>query len=136
VQLLSLRHLVFTACGVLRRDPFMDPRLRAVVARFPPSLLLHGSTRRGLFREMFRDVLPASLLGRQDKAHLEPALDLFIAANGGLDVVRPYASVERLADAGLVEPSAFMRDFERFDADAWTMHWPVLATEAFLRARG
>lgn len=136
VQLLSIRHLVFTACGVLRRDPFMDPRLRAVAARVPRELLLHGNMRRGLFREMFRDVLPESLRMRQDKAHVEPALDQFIAANGGLDAVRPYASVERLADAGLVEPRAFMRDFDRWDADAWTMHWPVLASEAFLRARG
>jgi asparagine synthetase B (glutamine-hydrolysing) len=138
VQLLSLRHLVVTTAGIPRRDPYMDPRFRAVAARIPKHLWLHGGVWRGLFRLAFGDLLPIALRERMDKADVEPALGRYLEAIGGFERIRPLATVTRLGEAGLVEPRAFARAFDAFtknreDGDAWTTLWPALATEAFLR---
>lgn len=140
VQLLTLRHLVVTASGLPRRDPYMDPRFRAAMARVPHHLLLHGGVRRGLFRHALRDLLPRMLRERLDKAFVEPALARWLEANGGIERFRPLASATELAARGLAEPRAFQRAFDAFaknreDDDAWTTLWPALASEAFLRAR-
>jgi asparagine synthase (glutamine-hydrolysing) len=137
-----LRHQEEVASGLARRDPFLDLTLVRAVTRLPPEWLLFGDQRRGLFREAVRDLLPASVATRQDKASFEPALTRFVRAAGGFEALRPLASVTELAALDLARPAAFREAFEAFaarpedpDGDGWESVWPALAVEGFLRAR-
>ncbi len=63
-----------------------------------------------------------------------------MAAAGGLESLRPFASGRALASLGLVEPRAFAAAFEAFvaapdDGLSWVTLWSALSIEAFLRAR-
>jgi asparagine synthetase B (glutamine-hydrolysing) len=121
-------------------DPYLDLDLAAAVATLPPDYLLINDRWRGLLREAARDLLPATVRGRMDKASMEPALHRFIDAAGGLESLRPLASVRELAALGLVEPRAFGVAFDRFvaapeDGENWIGVWSALAVEAFLRGR-
>jgi asparagine synthase (glutamine-hydrolysing) len=135
-----LRHQEDVAAGIECRQPFLERSMRELVASFPPHWLLQGAVRRGLFREAVRDLLPASVVERLDKAQFSDALERFIAAIGGAERLRPLASGSRLASLGLVDPSRLEDAFAELTQDPTSAHrltsiWPVLAVEAFLRAR-
>jgi asparagine synthetase B (glutamine-hydrolysing) len=132
------RHGQEVASGVERVDPFLDPTLMARVERLPAAWLLHGGTRRGLFREAMRDLVPSSVRLREDKASFEPAMVRFMASAGGLSSLRDLASATALHAHGLVDRRAFAATFDGFVAapeqrEAWAALWPALAVEAFLR---
>jgi asparagine synthase (glutamine-hydrolysing) len=136
-----LRHQEEVAGGLERRQPFQEPSVRALVASFDPVWLVHGDIRRGLFREAIRDLLPASVVERLDKASFEVASARFIAATGGFSELRPLATVKELASLGIVEPKPFREAFDEFERApteegmGWESVWPALAVEAFLRGR-
>lgn len=134
-----LRHQEQMAARVVRRDPFDDPTLARAVTRLPPSWLLHGDIRRGLFREAVRGLVPDSLRLREDKAYFEEGFTRFVGAVGGFARLRPLARAGRLADLGIVEPRLFGEAFEELAANpidswGWGTVWPALAVEAFLRS--
>jgi asparagine synthase (glutamine-hydrolysing) len=131
-----LRHQEQVASGLERRDPYLDPELVRVITALPPAWLLHGDTRRGLFREAVRGLVPDSLRLRTDKASFEPAFVRFVEAGGGFAALRDLAGVPELAQLGLVEPRLFRKAFEAFVAnpdDGWGEVWSALAVEAFLQ---
>jgi asparagine synthetase B (glutamine-hydrolysing) len=136
-----LRHQEEVAGGLERRQPYLEPSVRALVASFDPVWLVHGDIRRGLFREAIRDLLPASVVERPDKASFETASARFTAAIGGLAEMRPLVTVKELASLGIVEPKPFREAFEQFERApteegmGWESVWPALAVEAFLRGR-
>ncbi|MDB4938588.1 MAG: Asparagine synthetase [Labilithrix sp.] len=118
--------------------PYLDLDLAASVAELPADYLLYGDRWRGLLRTSIRDLVPDSLRERPDKAAFEPALRRFVDAAGGLDSLRPLASMQRLGALGIVDPARFASAFERFVAkpdagEPWVVVWPALAVEAFLR---
>lgn len=132
------RHQLEHAGGVDVWFPYQGLQLAAAVAALRPDYLLHGDRWRGLLRASVRDVVPDSLRERMDKARFEPALRAFIDAAGGLESLRPLASMRELASLGLVDSAAFAAAFERFvatpdDGEAWVSLWAPLAVEAFLR---
>ncbi len=134
-----LRHQEEVASGLERRDPFLDPEVIATTMRIAPELLLAGDIRRGLFRRAVADLLPDMVLARKDKAEFEPAFARFARAFGGLEVLRPLATMTELAGLGIVEPEAFREAFDAFvaqpeDAEGWSTIWPTLAVESFVRA--
>lgn len=136
-----LRHQEDVAAGITCHPPFLERSLRALVRSFEPSWLLHAEIRRGLFREAVRDLLPASLVGRTDKARFELGLQRFLVAAGGFEMLRPLVSVRELSAAGLVVARRFQDAFAAFerapdDGEQWANCWAVLAVEAFLRHRG
>lgn len=137
-HLAQIRAQESAAAGIVRRDPFLDPALVAVVARTSPELLLAGDVRRGLFRRAVADLLPASVVGRLDKAEFTEAFARFGAAVGGLGAFRRLADVRELASLGVIgDVGAFRAAFERFaagDETGWAEVWPVLTVEAFVRA--
>jgi len=140
VVLAWARHQEEQASGVDCWDPYLDLDLASAVASLPPDYLLFGDRWRGLLRAATRDLLPASLCGRMDKASFEPALRRFMDAAGGLESLRPLASGRELASLGLVEPPAFAAAFETFvaapdDGIRWVALWSALSIEAFLRGR-
>lgn len=135
-----LRHQEDVAAKIACLQPYLEPAVRSLVGAFEPAWLLHGDVRRGLLREAFRDLLPRSLAEREDKATFENALRDLLLAAGGIDALRPLASVTELASHGLVAPARFAEAFAAFerapmDNDHWLTCWPVLAVEAFLRGR-
>jgi asparagine synthase (glutamine-hydrolysing) len=137
-HLASLRHQEIMASGLLRRDPYLDPELARIVTALPPAWLMYGESRRGLFREAMRGLLPDSLRLRSDKAEFEPAFRRFLDASGGFAALRPLAKVSRLATLGLVERGPFATSFDRFTKnpdEGWGAFWSALAVEAFLVAR-
>jgi asparagine synthetase B (glutamine-hydrolysing) len=128
------------AAGVDTWWPYLDLDLAAAVAALHPDYLLFGDRWRGLLRAAIRDLVPDSLRERADKASFEPAMRRFVNAAGGLESLRPLASVRELASLGLVEPAPFTAAFEKFvaapqESEPWVVVWPVLAVEAFLRGR-
>lgn len=135
-----LRHQQESAGGIACRQPFLEAGLRELVARFDPAWLLHGAIRRGLFRAAVKDLLPVAIVEREDKAGFECGLLRFLAASGGVDALRPLASGRELAALGLVDSRRLLDAFAAFehalgDGEHWGNVWPVLAVEAFLRAR-
>lgn len=135
-----LRHQEDLAAGIETRLVFLEPSLQALIATYPREWLVHRSIRRGLFREAVRDLLPAAVVDRTDKAHFEDGLHAWLVAAGGFDRLRPLASGERLAALGLVEPRPFREAFAAFeksptDGHHWGTIWPALSVEAFLRGR-
>jgi len=136
--LLWLRHQESLASDLPRVDPYLDHVVIATALAIRPEWMLHEGQRRGLFREALRGHLPESLRTRQDKAAFEPALERFVGASRGFDVLRAWASGSRLAALGMVDPARFRTAFERFagapNADGWVSLWPALCTEGFLVA--
>lgn len=135
-----LCHQQEVAAGIACRQPFLDPRLRRLVGALEPAWLLHGDIRRGLFREAVRELLPAALVEREDKAGFEEGLARFLAASGGFDALRPLADGRELVSLGLVDGRRLGDAFAAFeraptDGERWGAVWPVLAVESFLRAR-
>ncbi|HSO37127.1 MAG TPA: asparagine synthase C-terminal domain-containing protein, partial [Labilithrix sp.] len=133
-----LRHQEQVASGLERRDPYLDRDLVRIVTALPPAWLLHGDTRRGLFREAVRGLIPESIRLREDKASFEPAFARFVEASGGFGAFRDVARVPELAALGLVTPAPFHRAFEAFCArpeDGWSDVWPALTVESFLETR-
>jgi asparagine synthetase B (glutamine-hydrolysing) len=134
------RHQYERAAGVDVWWPYLDLQLAAQVAELHPDYLLFGDRWRGLLRASIRDLVPDSIRDREDKARFEPALRRFVEAAGGLESLRPLATMRELGSLGLVEPAAFAAAFDRFvanpdDGEAWVLLWPPLAVEAFLRGR-
>ena len=134
-----LRHQEIVASGCDLREPFFDADVIRAIGELPPSWLLHGHARRGLFREAMRGLLPESLRTRMDKARFEPALARFFDAAGGAARLRDLAKLPRLVALGIVAPSHSASAFEAFAGDPrlvdpWLALWPALAVEAFLRA--
>ena len=122
--------------------PYLDLELAAAVAALHPDYLLLGDRWRGLLRASIRDLVPDSIREREDKASFEPAMLRFMDAAGGLESLRPLASMWQLASLGLIDPAAVAVAFERFvaapdydDGDSWMALWAPLAVEAFLRGR-
>lgn len=134
-----LKHQEQIAAGIVRRDPYDDPGLARSVTALPPSWLLHGDIRRGLFREAVRGLVPDALRLRVDKASFEEGFARFVEGAGGFAMLRPFARADRLADLGIVEPRALSAAFEELAANAtsswgWGSVWPAIAVEAFLRS--
>ena len=132
------RHLQEVASGLDCWDPYQDSTLIHAVGRLPRDILLAGDRWRGLLREAMRGLLPESLRLRMDKAKSERSLVRFVDALGGLASFRALASVDRLADLGVIEPARFRDAFTDFEAHpgdgpSWVTLWPVLAVESFLR---
>jgi asparagine synthetase B (glutamine-hydrolysing) len=135
-----IRHQEEVVAGVERRDPFFDADLMATVDSFEPEWMLAGDIRRGLFREAHRDLLPAALLGREDKAFFEPAFGRLVGGRQGLEAMRDLASCDELAELGIVDRALFAKEFDAFVAAPdeglpWLTIWPALCVEQFLRAR-
>lgn len=142
VQVAWIRHQEEEAAGVARADPYLDRSLIDMMKSIPAHWVLHSGTRRGLFRHVVRELLPDSLLARQDKASFEPALARMVDAAGGLATLfRDEVPVERLSRAGIVDAARFREAYEDFVRDphdpyAWTSVWCALMVEAFLRGHG
>lgn len=144
----ALRVQLESLSGALRVDPYLDADLAAFALSLPPRLLLGTGAhreRRGLFREALAGVIPESLRTRPDKASFAPVHRALFRPPLRA-TLEAHASVPRLADLGIVEPTAFRRAFEetvtaaRTD-DAWAggpvdaRIYATLAVEAFLSAR-
>lgn len=133
-----LRHQEDAEAQIETRQVFLESSLRALVHRMPPEWLVQGSIRRGLFREAVRDLLPAVLVERTDKASFDEAHAAWLDAAGGIDLLQPLGSGEELARLGLVERASFRRAFDAFaraptDGEGWASLWPALAVESFVR---
>ncbi len=129
-------------------DVFRDPDLVEFVARVDPMDLSYGDAFRGLYRLAMKDSVPESILTRQDKAHVRPAVASAALAAGATELLTALSSVGRLADLGLVDAGMFRPVFARWfralkrgesvDPDPtdawWGKLWSVLAVEAFLRS--
>lgn len=135
-----LAHQEVRAGGLPRVDPYVDPEVVATITRLPPTWLLHGGVRRGLFREAMRGVLPDLVRLRMTKASFEPAFRRCLAAavpRGDFDgaVQARHLEALDLVDADLFEPQARRFLAGHDDADGWATIWPVLTAESFLRSR-
>lgn len=124
--------------GIPRVDPLEDPEVASVVSAIPLEWLLGSGLRRGLFRETFRDLIPAALADRTDKAFFEPSFIRMLDAAGGLSKLEHLVDVRRLAEMGIVRPTQFRQAFTEHSRHQerggfWSTVWPTLATEAFLR---
>lgn len=140
IALAWLRHANEVAAGIRRVDPYLDAEVIATVGSFPPSWLLHGGVRRGLFREAMRGWLPETTRLRDDKACFEPALEAMLAARKG-KALDALTTGDHLAARGIVDRARFATAARSFlarpsaDPTSWSTLWPALAVEAFLRAR-
>jgi hypothetical protein len=133
-----LRHQEEVAACIRRRDPYDDATLARAITRLPPSWLLLGDIRRGLFREAIRGLVPDTLRLREDKAYFEEGFTRFVEAIGGFSVLRPFARATHLADLAIADPGRLAIAFEELashpiDSWGWGTVWPALAVEAFLR---
>lgn len=136
--LVWIRHQESVASRLPRLDPYLDPIVIGTVQAIRPDWLLHDGQRRGLFREALRGHLPESLRTRQDKAAFEPAIERFVGAARGFDVMRTWGSGLHLGALGIVNPARFREAFEQFAsaapraAEGWVTLWPALCAEGFL----
>jgi len=131
-----------SATGLVRRDPYADEDVLALLASVPQSVLSHGGWYRGLFRVALRGRVPESIRWRTDKSWFEPAFAETAEAAGGLrslgDLWRPRA----LEALDILDAAAFERAmtplFEEPSstekcADLWSLAAQVLACESFAR---
>ena len=132
------RHLVETAGGVLRLDPYLDPELVRAVTSLPDDELVRGGMPRWPLREAVRGLVPDDVRTRRDKASFERAcIAMFVAVP--IQRWRRLATPTALADLGLLDPYAFRAEYDAFERDlealpeGWLRVWPVLACEAFVR---
>lgn len=123
--------------GVRLEHPLLDERLNRIAAAQPPSTLLHGDRLRGLFRLALRGYVPEAVRLRPTKAFFLEAWRDSLRAAGGFEALRDLSFPEECARLGLVDAERFARDLVHLEKDdvTWTMLWPVLGMEGFLRAR-
>ena len=134
------RHQKEVVTGLSRRDPFLDVGLVRFVTALPPEWLVHGSIRRGLFREAIAGLVPESLRMRPNKAGFEEGFTRFVRGAGGFEAFRDLAFPTALADLGFVDPRAFARAYDELargplDSYGWGDVWPAIAVEGFVRSR-
>ncbi len=117
--------------------PYLDTALVRFVASLPPTLLLHADRLRGLFRLAIRGAVPTRVRLRTTKAAFINSWREALNAAGGLEILRDLATMRECTKIGLVEPSAVQAELVGLEQDPmkWTLLWPFLGVEGFLRAR-
>lgn len=117
--------------------PFLDTSIVAFVASLPATLLLHGDRLRGLFRLAIRGAVPGHVRLRSTKADFLNAWRETLNAAGGIEILRDLSTMKECARIGLVDPDVFRAEFSELERDStiWTLLWPLLGIEGFLRAR-
>jgi asparagine synthase (glutamine-hydrolysing) len=123
--------------GIRAVHPFLDTAVVGFVASLPPTLLLQGNRLRGLFRLAIRGAVPSRVRLRATKADFTNAWLETLSAAGGKEILHELATMRECANLGLVEPDIFRAEFSARERDPimWTLLWPLLGIEGFLRAR-
>jgi asparagine synthase (glutamine-hydrolysing) len=116
------------------RLPLLDRRIAEFALSSPPQFLVGGGRTKRILRDAVRDVVPAPVLGRQDKVGFEPPQARWLAEPAAMALATevlldPPARMSGRYDAAVVE--ADLR------AGAWrdpTGLWRALNVELWLHA--
>jgi len=110
---LSSRHeRMLAAHGIEVRHPFLDPRVVALAARLPARSKQRGLSGHEILRRIAGRYLPADQIRHRERAPLPPAWRSFFGTPQApvvCDYVEDLLSRERIAAAGLFNPSAVER---------------------------
>lgn len=127
---LGARAQVVVAGGVSRGDPLLWPEFSDFATGLSILRLYSEGMHRGTFRRCLPPRVPEAVRNRPSKAMMGDQLDRL--AEGSREVLRPLASVDRLAALGVVDADAFEVAFNRHPPCNSTI-WAALSAEAFLR---
>jgi asparagine synthase (glutamine-hydrolysing) len=104
---------VAMAASVEGRVPFLDHRLIEFAGRLPDHWKLRGLQEKSLLRRAVRDWLPADVARRPKQPYRAPDAASFFHEGRPLEYVAELLSPARVRDAGIFDPEAVRRLFEK-----------------------
>lgn len=125
------------AHGLEARSPLLDHELLEMTARIPSDLKLRGNTRKWIFKEVLRDILPAETLRKRKQGFRLP-LDRWFRTD-----LKPFVQ-NRLTDPAsplwaMFDRDAVMSFFTHYDQSSIDMSdhiWAILWLDEWLRQYG
>jgi asparagine synthase (glutamine-hydrolysing) len=109
---------VAMAASIEGRVPFLDHRLIEFAGRLPARWKLRGLDEKHILRRAVGGLLPASIGQRRKQPYRAPDAACFFTGGRPLDYVAELMSPARLRDAGIFDPLATGRLFEKCRAGA------------------
>lgn len=104
---------VAMASSVEGRVPFLDHRLIEFASRLPPQYKLKGLTEKHLLKHAMRGELPESIRRRTKQPYRAPDSACFFERGKAVDYVAELMSPQRIAQAGIFDPLAVNKLFEK-----------------------
>jgi asparagine synthase (glutamine-hydrolysing) len=109
------------------RSPFLDPKLIAFLGTVPPSLKLHGMTRKYLLRQLMRGRIPDPIIDRPKHGFGVP-LNTWLRTSLS-DLLLNYLDPPRLKAQGLFDPlvvASMVREHVDGQREHGQQLWPLL----------
>jgi asparagine synthase (glutamine-hydrolysing) len=104
---------VAMAASVEARYPFLDHRVVEFSCRLPPRLKLRGLREKVLLKQSMAAELPAAIIGRTKQPYRAPDSASFFHDGQPLPYVADLLSASRLRAAGIFEPTAVARLYDK-----------------------
>ena len=104
---------VAMASSIEGRFPFLDHRLIEFANRLPPSYKVKGLAEKFLLKKAFAGELPASITNRTKQPYRAPDSASFFNAGVPVDYVADLMSAARVEAAGVFDPTAVGKLFEK-----------------------
>ncbi|MFZ5638695.1 MAG: asparagine synthase (glutamine-hydrolyzing) [Pseudomonadota bacterium] len=104
---------VAMANSIEGRFPYLDHRVIEFANRLPPSYKIRGMTEKYLLRRALADLLPNDIVNRTKQPYRAPDSASFFFDGKPLDYVADLLSEDSLRAAGLFDPAAVGRLFEK-----------------------
>ncbi len=101
------------AASIEARFPFLDHRVIEFANRLPPQYKLRGLAEKYILKKALAAELPASITRRSKQPYRSPDSSSFFVEGKPLDYVADLLSPARLDEAGLFEPAAVGKLFEK-----------------------
>ena len=107
---------VAMANSIEGRFPYLDHRVIEFANRLPPSYKIRGMTEKYLLRRALADLLPDDIVNRTKQPYRAPDSASFFFDGQPLDYVADVMSGDSLRAAGLFDPAAVGRLFDKCSA--------------------
>ena len=104
---------VAMANSIEGRVPFLDHRLIEFANRLPPHFKLKGLTEKHILKKSMRGELPESIRTRTKHPYRAPDSASFFEQGQPIDYAAELMSAKRIDDAGLFDPAAVGKLFEK-----------------------
>jgi asparagine synthase (glutamine-hydrolysing) len=130
-SLLHVEDRVSMSVSLESRVPLLDPRIVDLIAQVPPTIKFKGGEMKYLFKQAIRDLLPPTVLNRQDKMGFPVPLQLW-ARGKARDFFHDVLLSQRARERGLFDVDAVGKLINQESAFSRVL-WGLLQIELWHR---
>lgn len=116
------------------RQPFLDVRLIEFILGLPPDATYSNGTHRAILRQSLREILPASVRERRNKASFAPLMEHGLQMR--TKFIQALVQDSELARRGIIVERVWQRAIQKCLDDKqplYNVYWNSLVTEIWLR---